>query len=477
MAFELYPTSTGFQNTAPAPDIAGAIARRRALELQAQEQARLAEQDRLNRAERQREFNLRAQEWGGQDTAITPSGELDPVATMRNREARMAREAMLAEQGVQSVIQPKRVSDEFLGPYPGQKPMETPELPPTEEQAKSAAYYAARMKTGEELRKQAAELEKTRAMFQGRQGLQASRMEASDVQRAARELMQYDPTYVPQPYMDRTGNVIPEVANEILTRYSEIAPGIATQKRLPVQARMAAMSDEELTNEGFTPDQITAMRARSAPVREQQANQFVESVEKSLPENRKLSEAERNELRSKFIGGGANAVNAPAEVVKAVNSENVQSQRLEDVNRRIGEFNNKYGAGAFDEFVGPIDSPKFQLTKRISPPKDLGEMKREAADIFRNASAVIQDYRKANFGTAFTATEREQFRNIISDPSFADYADSLKSFEKSLKNAVSTRLKDYELAPNIPRTIKERFKTEPAPAGGKKVGRFIIETE
>lgn len=163
------------------------------------------------------------------------------------------------------------------------------------------------------------------------------------------------------------------------------------------------------------------------------------------------------EVKSKALLGGMSAVNAPQAVVKDIENENKSFQQLDAVTKKIEDFDKKFGKGAFNEYVGPVDAPLFKFKTRALEPSKLSAADREAKDIFRDANYIIQAYRKNNFGTALTSNETAAFREIIGDPSFSDYSNGLSTFKDSVKRGVGISIADHALSPNIPATIKKRF--------------------
>lgn len=464
-------------------DVAGTIQRRQQLELQARQQEQAMREQALNRAERVREFNSNAANLYGENTVIGPDGMVNPIESARRVELKKAKDAEMMMRGINDAENPTRKPADYLTPEMLGAASATgqaiPEVPQglSQEQLSSPSFMTGKMSREKEIRDQASKIALEKERFGGRRGLSATKMEATDVQRMDRFLRGNDPNYEPVPYLDIQGSVIPEAASSISDQYSQIAPKNTATRNLPMAARIASMTDQELIEQGFDPERIPAMREAAANRANQksiQAKEFVSNVEKSLPGGRKLSDKERADLTQKYIGGGSAALNAPPSVVKDIESENIASQRLDEVTKSIEDFNKKYGDNAIDEYIGPIDNPVFKFKSKAVPTAERKAADREARDIFRKAKLIVQGYRKENFGTALTATETSQFRDIVGDESFADYTDALKSFGDSMKGAVSKRLVDYELAPNIPRTIKDRFSTQPT---AKKVGRFTIESE
>lgn len=157
------------------------------------------------------------------------------------------------------------------------------------------------------------------------------------------------------------------------------------------------------------------------------------------------------------ISGGMTAANAPAALIKDVETENTSFLQLERAVDSIDKFNEKFGPNAFEEYVGPIDAPVFRAKAGAIDPKKLKEADAEARKIFRTVNFIVQGYRKGNFGTALTANETQAFNEIIAPNSQADYVEGLRTFKENVKQKVGQSVSDHALSPNIPFPIKERF--------------------
>jgi hypothetical protein len=255
------------------------------------------------------------------------------------------------------------------------------------------------------------------------------------------------------------------------------------QDTLAEQARDNARADAAAQLQGKRFDRQLATDERNAAWREgaaaragawkvNQANNFVKEVEDSLPEGMEMTEQDKSNLRSKFIGGGVNAINAPTKIVDAVNVEADNIRQISSVADRIKKFNSDYGEKAFDKFVGPIEGRATKLQAQFIPTEKREQATSDAKQIFAQVENMAQAFRKVNFGTALTAPEIQAFQGILSNPTFADYTDSIDNFGNILRQRVSEQIQDYKFAPNIPPRIKSQFMTQTikkAPtAGGKE---------
>lgn len=394
------------------------------------------EEERQMREERRRMFEAQQAQAAGEDVVTGPQG-VDWAATEKARRARIEADAMAAARGTESVFAPTmrrpQVSPEMTAAMDATGEF-APAIPvePDPDMLRNPAFVSARAKAVQRQAEQDAVAERQVAGAQAafERGMALSRVRGDQSKEAARSRV-------------LAKNIGAMEIGDIMDAYGVDEETASKMK----------------SNSGSTPT------AGSGQWKANQADQFIKDVEGSLPASRKLSDSERSGLRAKYMSGTA-SVNAPSDVLKSVNSEDIAAQMLDEVSEGIAAFNKKYGKKAFDEYVGPIDSPVFKGLSRVIPPSERSAADRDARAIHRRAAGIVQNYRNKQFGTALTGSETEAFREIVADPSFADYTDALGTFGEQMKSAVRKRLKNYELAPNIPAPIKERFlydaKTEEA---------------
>lgn len=171
------------------------------------------------------------------------------------------------------------------------------------------------------------------------------------------------------------------------------------------------------------------------------------------------------EFWSKISTGGG-AMTADRTQINNVKSEDKSFVLLDQAANEIEKFDRKYGKGAFDDYVGPFDARRLKFQNIAINKQDVPEASKEANRIFQKVSQVIQGYRRDQFGTALTANETAAFKDIISDPTFANYADSLRGFRDNLSDSLGYSVNQYKLSPLLPIDIKKRWASAYQGIGG-----------
>ncbi len=171
------------------------------------------------------------------------------------------------------------------------------------------------------------------------------------------------------------------------------------------------------------------------------------------------------EFWSKISTGGG-AMTADRTQINNVKSEDKSFVLLDQAANEIEKFDRKYGKGAFDDYVGPFDARRLKFLNITINRQDVPEASKEANRIFQKVSQVIQGYRRDQFGTALTANETAAFKDIISDPTFANYADSLRGFRDNLSDSLGYSVNQYKLSPLLPIDIKKRWASAYQGVGG-----------
>ena len=174
-----------------------------------------------------------------------------------------------------------------------------------------------------------------------------------------------------------------------------------------------------------------------------------------------FSDAEKDHIMGVLSTGSIGSLAASPGVIKDIESENKTFQLLDKVTQDVAAFDQKYGEGAFGEYVGPIDAPVFKWKTKAVDPKKLSEADREAKALQRRVKGIVQRYRNAQFGSQLTEGEKEAFLEIVGDESGADYANALETFRDGVKNAVTVSVNDHKFSPNIARSIKQRWLARP----------------
>lgn len=248
-------------------------------------------------------------------------------------------------------------------------------------------------------------------------------------------------------------------ANEKLSQ-QKIDATLDVLKTKEEKAEIASQPRRVLLERGLTNEQIDAAYADD-PKGYQRSHQAMRYADKQAQTLKKafdydFTEADEDAAQARFLSGQA-AINAPANIVKDTLSEAQSFKMLNDAIVKVESFNKRYGDRAFEKYVGPIDNPVFNVKSLAVSPEDLPKADAEARSVFRDVGYIIQQYRKANFGTALTENETKEFKKIIADPKFADYFNSIKTFRDNVKKAVDFKVGAYRFSENIPLDIRGEF--------------------
>jgi hypothetical protein len=145
---------------------------------------------------------------------------------------------------------------------------------------------------------------------------------------------------------------------------------------------------------------------------------------------------------------------------------------LNDAQTDIKKFDQKYGSGAFAQYIGPFNKPVYDATGLL---KGLDAAQAEAKNIFGKINDVKVEYQKGTFGTAVTGPEKEDMKELFGSATRNDFLVMLDSFKNALAahNGYIIRQHPYdsgildsdrqELAPD---TFRGRRTTTPAGAAG-----------
>jgi hypothetical protein len=221
---------------------------------------------------------------------------------------------------------------------------------------------------------------------------------------------------------------------------------------------VALLSDEDLAKSaGVSIDAVPALRkqigtSRFEIAKLQGARDYVDNLSTVIT----MDDREKAFVISKYMGG-VNALNAPARVVKDIDSQVQVTEMLDDAIGAIKTFNTRYGENAFSKFTGPIDSMVVEKFAKNFPTGVRQSAISDARNIFNNINFVIQGYRSGQFGTALSGQEIKRFLGIVSDPNASDYERSVKQFRNSNMNSVAKYVKRYRFSPNIELDVKDKF--------------------
>jgi hypothetical protein len=221
---------------------------------------------------------------------------------------------------------------------------------------------------------------------------------------------------------------------------------------------VALLSDEDLAQSaGISLDAVPALRkqigtSRFEIAKLQGARDYVDNLSTVIP----MDDREKAYVISKYMGG-VNALNAPARVVKDIDSQVQVTELLDDAIANINAFNERYGKNAFAAFTGPIDSMVVEKFAKNFPTGVRQSAISDARNIFNNIKFVVQGYKSGQFGTALSAQEIKSFLGIVSEPDASDYERSVRQFRNSNMKSVEKHVKRYRFSPNIELDVKDKF--------------------
>jgi hypothetical protein len=427
MAFELRTSIADYTNTRfPTPDLEGAMDRRKRREQMDKQLQQQKELNDLARAEKIREFNARGVQAFGADAVVTPDGTVDYQASAANQQKRQDAALMDQAMGFRTAIQPPMVdmtkgeagfTPEMLGALglpnslPGEVNLE----------GKSPQFQAAYTKGLSEKAQNDFRLKLAKEQANARADAALERGTQRTVDEALEDILAFNPDFDIEQFRGPDGKI----------------DGLEIQREA---GRLAKANPKERPGD---------WRGRTAEA------QVLDMIA-GMPESERPGEMEKRDLISKARSGGT-ALKVPQAFLKDINNEYVRMDLLKDVNKRVEDYNKKYGANAFAETVGPFDNPVFQFKTGKLNDTERKQAEGDAADIHRSAEYVIQGYRNKQFGTALTATEVGRLLRIISDPKRTDYPDALRNFEKDIRRSVKTKSRLYKYAIDLPSEIKQEF--------------------
>ena len=152
---------------------------------------------------------------------------------------------------------------------------------------------------------------------------------------------------------------------------------------------------------------------------------------------------------------GAEQGKTPAPVVKSLNAANSAVIELDNAFKKLEDFEKKYGKGSFNEYVGPLDSPIFDLKGRF---KTLtSQEQQDARAVHTKIQMVISDYRNQKFGQTLTDPEITSLEKVVSSPSRNDYTQVISTFRDNLRSGAENTIWDYRFSPSIPAGVKNRY--------------------
>lgn len=230
--------------------------------------------------------------------------------------------------------------------------------------------------------------------------------------------------------------------NSVKAKLAELMPAMKVARDLPQGVPRAQATAVAAAGGEVTPDMLKRGEGQGLTDAAKKAKMQVDVLKARGIE---VDPRFESEIANKATTSGGLSLDAVTKKEFAANDTTVS--QLDSATQKIAEFNKKYGAGAFDDYVGPLDNPAFELKGRaVGIPK---QAEQEARDIFKKVNVAIQGYRKANFGTALSANELETFNKIIPPPSYASYSTDFGQFANALRDTMKTAVSRSLYSPDI----------------------------
>lgn len=225
------------------------------------------------------------------------------------------------------------------------------------------------------------------------------------------------------------------------------AIGMAGQRNTK-EGLKALLDSGDITQQEY--EQLLPTARTEGGVVAQRANQVLEGLKKQ-----KIVQTDEDEINAKVFLGGPNQGKVPADVSKALTAANRAVVELDDVFKKLNAFESKYGKGSFSEYVGPLDSPIFDLKGRF---KGLtSQEQKDARDIHGKIKLVVTDYQNNKYGATLTPSETDNLQKVVSTPARNDYIQVISSFKDNLRSGAENSIWDYRFSPDIPYDIKNRY--------------------
>jgi hypothetical protein len=151
-------------------------------------------------------------------------------------------------------------------------------------------------------------------------------------------------------------------------------------------------------------------------------------------------------------------IKTPAKVIDSITASDKAIFQLDNAIDKINQFDARYGKGAFNEYVGPIDSPLFKATSKF---KGLTSAEKQTArTIQQQIGMVIQDYRKGVFGATLTSNEQKNMDSIVGTTGGNDYVLLTSGFNENLKRGIGKSITNNRYNADIPLDLKKTYAPE-----------------
>ena len=148
-------------------------------------------------------------------------------------------------------------------------------------------------------------------------------------------------------------------------------------------------------------------------------------------------------------------IKTPAKVIDSITASDKAIFQLDNAIDKINQFDARYGRGAFNEYVGPIDSPLFKATGKF---KGLTSAEKQTARaIQQQIGMVIQDYRKGVFGATLTTNEQNNMDSIAGTTGGNDYVLLTSGFNENLKRGIGKSITNNRYNADIPLDLKKTY--------------------
>jgi len=232
---------------------------------------------------------------------------------------------------------------------------------------------------------------------------------------------------------------------EKLNRASKVA---LTGSKYTKEGLKAALDRGDINQEEYTQYLPTA-RAEGGVV-----GQRAEKVINSL-KNQGVITNEDEQLEAESFLLGPEGGKTPTDVLKSINAANSAVTELNDAFKKIQQFEQKYGANSFSEYVGPLDNPLLQAKGKFKG--ITAQEQKDAVGILNKIRLVRTDYQQNKFGATLTPSEERNLETVVSNPSRADYINVVDAFRNNLTSGVENKIWDYRYSPSIAPEIRKRY--------------------
>ncbi len=255
-----------------------------------------------------------------------------------------------------------------------------------------------------------------------------------------------------------TRKINPEFRKAIFDAAAPIRQEQARLKKLSTIALAGQRNTREglksqLDSGAITPQEYEEL----LPTARTEGGVVAQRAEKVIKEfkNQGLIKNDSDESEATAYLMGAEQGRTPAPVIKSLNAANSAVIELDNAFKKLEDFEKKYGKGSFNEYVGPLDSPIFDLKGRF---KTLtSQEQQDARAVHTKIQMVISDYRNQKFGQTLTDPEITSLEKVVSSPSRNDYTQVISTFRDNLRSGAENTIWDYRFSPSIPAGIKNRY--------------------